>query len=123
VEAILYAFLGQAASTGVIDAPWRQEESLDRRRVYLRTVKELLVTHYRSLAELQERLDTQMFMSIHQSLVVNVHRISSLDTEGSLKSVVVTPASRIEEWLTISRRHLPELRDRLGLPRRFKAGE
>lgn len=123
VESILYAFVGQAASTSVIDAPWRQQESLHPRRVYLRTIKELLVTHYRSLAELQERLDPLMFMSIHQSLVVNVHRISSLDTEGSLKRVVVTPVGRIEEWLTISRRHFPELRDRLGLPRRFNAGE
>jgi hypothetical protein len=121
-DSILYAFVSHAAAAGMIEAPWRHHE-LQPRRVHLRTVKDLLVTHHRSLAQLQDWLDPQVFMAIHQSLRVNVHRISGLDVEGSLKRLVVTPASRVDEWLTISRRHFAELRKRLGLPRRFTAGD
>jgi hypothetical protein len=52
-------------------------------------------------------------------VLANFRRLSENDEAGRQKRVLVRPSATAEEWLTVSRRHVAQLRARLGLPRRI----
>jgi hypothetical protein len=118
VDEVLYIFLGSAPSRGLVRAAWSPAATLRPDAVYLRTAKDLFVTHYRSLAEVQKRLDPRQFLPIHQSIIVNILKIAEIDDAGKAKHVGVTVADGSREWLIVSRRSFPTLREELGIPLR-----
>jgi hypothetical protein len=118
VDEALYLFFGNAPLRGLVRAAWSRAATLRPDAVYLRTVKDLFVTHYRSLATVQKRLDARQFLPIHQSIIVNILKIAEIDDAGKSKHVAVIVAEGPREWLTVSRRSLPTLRQELGIPLR-----
>ena len=120
VDEVLYLFLGNAPSRGLVRAAWSRAATLRPDGVYLRTAKDLFVTHYRSLADVQKRLDPRQFLPIHQSIIVNLLKIAEIDDTGKAKYVGVTIADGSKERLAVSRRLLPTLRQELGIPPRRK---
>jgi hypothetical protein len=113
----LYFFTGGALSQHVIRAPWSRRTDF-RDRVYVRTPTEIFLTYYHSVGPLSERLDPARFLQLHQSLIVNAHKITAVEWRGRLKQVSVAPATGPAEWLTISRRYVNEVRLCFGLPSR-----
>lgn len=118
VDEILYIFSGAALSRRLLDTTWSRQLFLRRDRIYVRTAKGLFVTQLRSLTEISRRLDPARFLAIHQSIVVNLQKLSEIDLRGRVQQVGVTTASGVIESLRVSRRSLRELRERLGLPAR-----
>ena len=123
---ILYAFTGSATALDLITARWTNAQDLQSAHVYIRMSTGVFFVHHRSLATLlKEHLGAAQFLFLHQSLFVNIKKITDLDMKGSRKKVGVsiedhrgTPQNAPEtEWLVVSRRHVPGLRQFLGLPR------
>jgi hypothetical protein len=115
VEEILYFFLGSAVTQRLIDHAWQQQLRFQRDRVYLRTRKGVYVTRFRSLRQLQARLNAETFAPIHQSLLVNLKKIVVIDLDNKLKQVIVALDEGKLEALTVSRRFVKSLRFRFGL--------
>jgi hypothetical protein len=117
-EEVLYFFTRGAVAQQLIRAPWAQSlHCFHAEQAYLRTAKDILLSHYRFLTMLSDRLDPTLFCFIHESLVVNISKISDVDLRGRVKQVGVTPANGSpREWLSVSRRHFKTLRLRLGRP-------
>ena len=120
-DEILYFFtVGALASAqNIIDATWRKLKSWELQyfrpgRVYARTAKGIFVTRFRTIAQLLERLDVEKFLSIQNSLVVNVLKITDLDISGKLKQVSVLEGDATE-WLTVSRRSFKSLKLALAI--------
>lgn len=120
LDEVLYAASGAAFQSGIVKSSWSRSRlpAVRPDRVYVRTAREVYLTHYRSLAELRRRLDTQQFVSIHQSVLVNLQKLAEIDFSGRSKQVGVTIADGSRERLVVSRRLLPMLRTELGLPPR-----
>jgi hypothetical protein len=118
VELALYLFVGGDPTRGLVEGSASRTRELRRGRVYLRMPKDLFLTHYRCLGEVQAVLDPSHFCRIHQSIIVNVLRIVEVDEGGKRKRLAVALGDGTKEWLTISRRSLPALRLALGMRRR-----
>jgi hypothetical protein len=118
LDEILYFFTGAALSQRVIHASWTAPTPpLRPDRLYARTGKGIFLTYVRTLTELQQRLDPSGFLTIHQSLIVNIQKITDLELRDKLKQVGFAPGGKApKEWLTVSRRNLAALRARFGLP-------
>ena len=117
LDDILYFFTGAALAQGLIYTSRTPVQDLRADRLYARTAKSIFQTHARTLAELQQRLDPHSFITIHQSLIANIHKVSDLELRDKLKRVGFTPGGGIaKEWLTISRRNLNVVRSCFGLP-------
>jgi hypothetical protein len=110
LDEILYFFTGAALSQRVIHASWTAPTPpLRPDRLYARTGKGIFLTYVRTLTELQ--------LTIHQSLIVNIQKITDLELRDKLKQVGFAPGGKApKEWLTVSRRNLAALRARFGLP-------
>jgi hypothetical protein len=118
VEQALYLFVGFDPKLGLVEGAGTRPHEVRRGRVYLRTLKDLFVTPYRSLGDVQAVLDPAQFVRIHQSIIVNVLRIVEVDASGKRKRLAVALGDGTKEWLTASRRSLPALRLALGMRRR-----
>jgi len=118
---IRYAFTGGAVTLGLIDAPATTLHGLRRAHVYVRTSKGVFFVHYRSLADLLDRLGAARFLFIHHSLFVNLYQEMEPDLDGKLKLLGIPINEKELEWLAVSRRHVADLREILGLRRRRKA--
>jgi hypothetical protein len=118
VEQVVYAFLGSAAALRAIRAPWLRDVHLHAGNVYVRTVRGLTVrTDFRQFAELEARLEPRSFLVVNRTLAVNMRRIVELDLDGRAKQAGVAVGEGTE-WLTVSRRPLEPLLDRLGFRKR-----
>jgi hypothetical protein len=115
VGEILYLFVGYASSRGLVAGAWNRARTLRRDRVYLRTSQDLFRTHYRSITAASGRLDPAQFIRIHQSILVNLNRVTEIDLTGKVKLLGVGVSNGTSEWLVVSRRSLPALRLELGL--------
>lgn len=119
VEHVSFAFLGAAASNGVINAPWAGDRVLAPSTVYVRTIKGgLYTTGFATLQSLRQRLDPTQFVSIHRQLIVNLDRLVQLDLGTNVSHVGVMAGPEID-FLPISRRHLRLLRELIALPKRI----
>jgi hypothetical protein len=124
VDEILYAFSGAATREidPVIHAPWIGTPKVRRPdRVWVRTRKGVFVTHCHSLATLHEALDPAQFRAIHQSVIVNLPRMSDVDLAGRRKYVGIRLSDGSTAWtelLVISRRFLRTFRAAVGISRR-----
>lgn len=118
LDDILYFFTGAALVQQVIHASWTAPtRPLRSDRLYARTGKGIFLTFARTLAELQQRLDPNYFIVIHQSLIAHIHKIVDLDLRHKLKRVgFPIGTGTAKEWLTVSRRNLTALRACFGLP-------
>lgn len=115
-DEILFCFTAGAFSNRriVISASWGQARVFRPGLVYVRTVKGLFATRFRTLARLASRLDHNNFDAIHQSVVVSFPKIINAEFKTRLKQVAVGVNGSIEH-LTVARRFLRRVRDRLGL--------
>jgi hypothetical protein len=125
VANLLYCCLGRSARAGAIDAPWVRAVRLRPDWVYVRTAQHLYRTHFRAVCALLERLP-QGFVEANQGVAVNVNKIECPELgRNQLRRVGVRvagrPGERAIEWVRVSRRHLRDLRYRLGLPLRLPA--
>lgn len=120
---VLYAFRGSALSQGLIDAAWRRQPRLRPDRIYLRTKRGILLTHFRSLQKLMQRLDPKVLTPVHQSILISLNAVAAVDLRARVKTVDIAPGDGSLESLRISRRHLSSLRARLGLPLRSVRSE
>ena len=113
---ILYFFTCGALSKSrmVINSPWTQACVLRPGIVYARTAKGLFATRFRTLKKLASRLDHNNFHTIHQSVLVNLLKITDLDIGSRLKPVTVRVNGSTEQ-ITVGRRYLKPLRPKLGL--------
>ena len=119
---VAYAFLGSAASHGVIAAPWAGDRVLTPTAVYVRTIKGgLFRTGFATLDALRQKLDRATFVSIHRLVTVNVDRLVELDLGGNDSRVGVLVGAEVE-FLPVSRRRLRPLRELIGLPKRVARG-
>lgn len=115
-EEILFCFTAGAFSRRriVISASWGQAGVFRPGLVYVRTDKGLFATRFRTLARLASRLDHNNFHTIHQSVLVNLLKITDLDIGSRLKPVTVRVNGSTEQ-ITVGRRYLKPLRPKLGL--------
>ena len=115
-DEILFCFTAGAFSNRrmVISASWGQTKVFRAGTVYLRTDKGLFATRFRTLARLARRLDHNNFGAIHQSILVNLPKITDIYFAARLKQVAIGVNGSREE-LTVSRRYLKFLRRKLGL--------
>ena len=115
-DEILFCFTAGAFSNRriVISASWGQAKVFRPGLVYIRTNKGLFATRFRTLARFASRLDHANFNTIHQSVVVNIPKIIHAEFKTRLKQVAVGVNGSTEQ-LTVARRFLKRLRDRLGL--------
>lgn len=117
LDEILYFFTGAALTQGLIHISGTLAPNLRADRLYARTAKDIFLTHARTLAALQQRLDPRSFVTLQQSLLANIHKISDLDLRGKLKRVgFAVGGGTAKEWLTVSRRNLNVVRSCFGLP-------
>jgi hypothetical protein len=125
VADILYAFRGSAISQHLIDVGWRRQHDFDDDRIYLRTKRGVFLTHFRSLKQLSESLDPQIFTPVHQNILINLNAnaVWAVELHARVKTVDIAPGDGSVESLRISRRHLPSLRKRLGMPLRSVRAE
>jgi hypothetical protein len=118
VSHLSFAFLGSAASDGVLEARWAHGHALAPGVVYVRTAKGgLFRTGFTTLHALRQRLDPARFVSIHRQLIVNLDRLVQLDLGTNVSQVGVLAGAEID-FLPISRRHLRLLRELIILPKR-----
>lgn len=118
---IVFAFSRGALSLqqALISAPWTRQQIFHADRIYLRTSRGgPFVTQFKSLSELQARLDAEKFFALHKSVLVNIQKLTEIDLSGRLKQVGVSLTNGSVEWLTVSRRAVRILRPLLGLPSR-----
>jgi hypothetical protein len=122
VDKIAFVFLGAAATRGLIDAPWAGAGPLAPRTVYVRTFQgALFQTGFATLDELRRRLEPTRFVSIHRLMIANVNRVVELDLAAHVSRIGVLVGNNIE-FLSVSRRCLRALRERIGFPKRVKRG-
>jgi LytTr DNA-binding domain len=117
VDQVAYAFLGSAATHGVVDASWAGARALSPAVVYVRTVKGGLFRAAFALEALRRRLDRARFVSTHRLVIVNVDRLVELDFGGRISRIGVMVGAQVE-FLPVSRRRLRSLRTMIGLPKR-----
>ncbi len=117
VAEILYAFNESATALSLIDAPWTGSLGFRHGHVYVRARDGVFFVHSRSLTELVERLGRHRFLALNHSVFANLHKVTALDLDGKLKRVGVAVSGETE-WLVVNRRHLPDVREIFGLPRR-----
>ena len=116
VSEVAYAFTGAAAPPEALAALPEHLRGLNPRRVYIRTGRTVLWTPYRRVQDLAGALDPEGFLLIRSALLGNVGRIAAVDASGKMKLVAFVNAKGEKEWLTVSRRCLPALWERLALP-------
>lgn len=122
VAQILYCCLGRAALSGPVDGKWKAIAATRPGWVYARTPQLACRTHFRTIAALLERLP-ENFMQVNQGVALNLDKIDCHELgRGRRRRVAVRmpsrPKERELEWIVVSRRHLRELRERIGLPSR-----
>jgi hypothetical protein len=123
VQKVAYAFLGPAATRGVIDAPWVGDRVLARRTVYVRTVHGALFrTAFSTIDGLRQRVESDRFVSIHRLVTANVNRIVELDFASNVNRIGLQVGNDVE-FLQISRRYLTQLRPLIGFPKRTRRCE
>ena len=107
---VSYFFLGSAVEGRLIHIKSEPGVQFQRHRVYARAVTGIVYrTSFRSLKRLQERLGPR-FLSIHQSLVVNLQALKDVMRRASRVGVQV--GNEIE-YLPVSRRKLAALESRI----------
>jgi len=121
VDQIAYMFLGSPSALASIHAEWRGQTRLANGNIYLRTSRGLTTrADFRQFSEIEVRLDQRLFITVNRAVMVNLRRIVELDLEGKIKQIGVAVGDETE-WLSISRRPLEPLLDRLGFRKRRPA--
>jgi hypothetical protein len=118
VDQIAYIFLGSASALRSIHAPWSREAHLETGDVYVRTLRGVTArTDFRQFTEIEVRLDQRQFILVNRALMVNLRRITELDLKGKIKQIGIAAGDETE-WLSVSRRPLELLLQRLGFRKR-----
>lgn len=121
VEQLAYIFLGSTNALRSIHAAWLREAHVDTGDVYVRTLRGVTArTDFRQFTGIEGRLDQHHFMVVNRALMVNLRRITELDLKGKVKQVGITVGDETE-WLSVSRRSLEILLQRLGFRKRRSA--
>jgi hypothetical protein len=117
VDQILYLCSGRAAGRGRVEASWVDTVRLRPAWIYVRTAKRLYGTSRLSIAELLERLP-ENFEKVNHGVVVNDDWIRWPElrrqrTKRVGMLVAGRPSEPLAEWVSVSRRHAPTVRDRI----------
>lgn len=117
IENVTYLFLGSAVLQGLVHGRWTRGLRFRSPSVYIRSDRgAIFQTAYRSLAELLRHLGRR-FVPGHRSLAVNLHKITAVDLTGRVPLLEIA-GSGWSDLVSVSRRLLPQLRARLGFPKR-----
>jgi hypothetical protein len=117
IEDVAYLFLGSAVLQGLIHGRWNRALTFRSPSVYIRSDRgAIFQTAYRSLSEVV-RLFDQRFVRAHRSVAVNLDKVTAVDLTGRVPLLQIT-GSGCSDLVSVSRRLLPLIRARLGLPRR-----
>jgi len=106
-----------------IGALWDCDLSLKGNRVYARTREGVfLLPFVRAVREVADLLADPHFVPASQGILVNLRHCKELDLQGRLLGVVAghQSGSRVFDWITLSKRGLRLLLERLRPPRRAR---
>lgn len=121
IELIRYLCTGQAILDDRIEARWIAKGRIRPKAIYVRTADRLYCTSSLGFAELLERLPGN-FEKVNHGVVVNDKWIGLPELRRQHhKRVGMRVAGRPDEspveWVSVSRRHVATVRDRIGMGR------
>lgn len=109
---VAFVFVGAALFNELIKAAGKQPSVFKPQRLYLRTrAGAYYVSTHRSMKDLVSRFTPGRFLPIQQSLAVNIHFVREIDFRE--KQIGLLLADQKIVWLTISRRYIKPIRERL----------
>ena len=114
VRDVRYCFVGGAIKARLIEAPWT-EHFVFKPVVYFRTDRIVLRSRIRSLDEVEARLPATKFLRAHQSILINLAKITDCDLRGRKKRLAFGARDRDIEWVTLSNEGYRLVRSHMGL--------